>query len=105
MPTDADKVVEISVVRSGGFGGLMRRFELRAADLDEAAQRELAALATPVIAAKPDRQANAPGQPDRFQYDVDIATSRGRTALQTSETLMSPAVRALVDWVMSRSKG
>lgn len=67
-----DRIASVTIVRSGGVGGITRRRSVEAAALSETQKKALAALA-----------ASPPGRPargaDRFSFEVTIAFEGGKT--------------------------
>ena len=96
-------VHRVRVVQSGGFAGLTRRYEVEAAKLDSAQSRRLDELvaALPHPAAEGGQQK---GQPDRFQYDLEVETKSGAHQWRVPEAAASPAHKALIDWIKATAK-
>ncbi|WP_144186265.1 protealysin inhibitor emfourin [Elioraea rosea] len=68
----AERIASVTIIRSGGVGGITRRRSVEAAALSEAQKKALAALA-----------ASPPGRPargaDRFSFDVTLTYEGGKT--------------------------
>jgi hypothetical protein len=95
-------VHRVRVTQSGGFAGLTRRYEVEAGKLDPAQSRRLDELvaALPHPAAGPQQK----GQPDRFQYDLEVETKAGARQWRVPEAAASSAHKALIDWIKATAK-
>jgi hypothetical protein len=96
-------VHRVRVTQSGGFAGLTRHYEVEAAKLDPAQSRRLDEL----VAALPRPAgggAQQKGQPDRFQYDLEVETKGGARQWRVPEAAASPEHKALIDWIKATAK-
>ena len=97
-------MVRVSVVRGGGFGGLLRTSTADTERLSSSDRQKLAALVEQAglfdAPAVPDPE--EPG-PDRFTYAVTVE-DQGKTRRATySELSLPEEVRNLISWVSSVS--
>lgn len=106
---EADAQLQITVTRSGGFGGIMRTWTARVEGADADAWRPLVRKGVPVetTAVGVDRdgtagrqQTAAPaGRPDRFIWTVLVRDGDDKRRLRCSETDLTPAARDLIERV------
>jgi hypothetical protein len=91
-------VRRVKVIQSGGFAGITRTYEVDAAKLDPVQRRRLddlvAALQRPAAGVAQDKR-----QPDRFQFDIEIANSSGSKHYRLAEAEVSAELSALIYWV------
>jgi hypothetical protein len=92
--------VRVSVVRGGGFGGLVRTTTADADRLAPDDREKLAALVRQagLLEASP---APDPGdlEPDRFTYTVTVEDEGNARQIGFSERSLPEAVRNLISWV------
>jgi len=94
--------VRVSVIRGGGFGGLVRTTAADTKRLSPADGDKLAALVRQAgLLDAPAAQARdqAPGEPDRFTYAVTVEDEGQRRAASFPERSLPDAVRNLISWV------
>jgi hypothetical protein len=92
--------VRISVVRGGGFGGLVRT---TTADTDQLSPRDREKLALLVrqaglLEASPAASAEEP-EPDRFTYAVTVQDQGHERKARFSERSLPGEVRNLISWI------
>jgi hypothetical protein len=101
-------VHRVRMIRSGGYAGLTRRYEVDAAGLDPAQCRRLDALVAALRrAASMGAQrggAQSGGQPDRFQFDIEVVTAEGARQWRIAEASASPEQKALIDWIKAMAR-
>ena len=81
--------MRVTVTRSGGFAGMVRRAEIDSADHP--------AVASLIDDVSLDEVPEPTGQPDRFVYDIEI----GDRSAQVGESDLHGPLRDLVDHVMT----
>jgi hypothetical protein len=92
--------VRVSVVRGGGFSGLIRTIT---ADTDRLSPRDRQELAVLVRQAGLSGAPAAPNpeepEPDRFTYTVTVEDEERRRKARFSERSLPEEVRSLISWV------
>lgn len=92
--------MRVSVVRGGGFGGLVRT---TTADTDRLSPRDRQELAALVRLAGLSDAPAAPNpeesEPDRFTYTVTVEDEKHRRKARFSERSLPEEVRNLISWV------
>jgi emfourin len=104
-PTYA-RIVRVSVVRGGGFGGLVRATAADTRRLSPGDRDKLVALvrqAGLLDAPAGSGSGRGPGEPepDRFTYSVTVEDEGLRREVRFSERSLTDAVRNLISWVGS----
>ena len=96
--------MKVRIERSGGVTGIGRVFELDAALLEPAKAIELAAH---VAAARTVTTSPPPARPagaDRFTFRITVEADGASFALTVSEEAASPAIAALIAWVLANAR-
>lgn len=92
--------MRVSLIRGGGFSGLVR---IITADTDSLAPEEARELVARVEEADlfdlPAKVGAGPDQPDRFSYVVTVEEGRRRHQVQLSEGSLPEELRSLIKWV------
>lgn len=99
--------MKVTLAKHGGLAAAMRRvpYTLDATNLPAAAARQLHELAEAALAAG-SGQPQAGGAPDAMSYSITIADDRSApVVLRCSDTDLSPAVAALIDWLDRQAAG
>jgi len=102
-PTYA-RIVRVSVVRGGGFGGLVRATAADTRRLSPGDRDRLVALVEQAgLLDAPAGSDSGPGEPepDRFTYAVTVEDEGLRREARFSERSLTDAVRNLISWVGS----
>jgi hypothetical protein len=95
-------LVRVSVVRGGGFGGLIRTTTADTERLSTGDQHKLEALVRQAGLSAA-RAKSAPGEPepDRFIYAVTVEIQGEKRTTEFSERSLPEEVRNLISWVSS----
>ena len=92
--------MRVSVVRGGGFGGLVRT---TTADTDRLSPRDSQELAVLVrqagLSGAPEAANPREPEPDRFTYTVTVEDKGNRREARFSERSLPEEVRNLISWV------
>jgi len=99
-------IVRVSVVRGGGFGGLVRTTAADTRRLSPGDRDKLVALVRQAgLLDAPAGSGSGPGpgepEPDRFTYAVTVEDEGQRREARFSERSLPDAVRNLISWVGS----
>ncbi|MDP9399253.1 MAG: hypothetical protein M3P96_16160 [Actinomycetota bacterium] len=92
--------IRVSLVRSGGFGGLSREGSLDTSALDAEAAREVADLVDRLDLPRLAETRRAPGRPDGFQYDLTVERGDQQWQLSLAESQVAPELRPLLQRVL-----
>jgi hypothetical protein len=78
----SEELIQVEVVRSGGFAGLSRTARVGSANLDEQRAATLRSLVSEAsLSGQTPQASRAPGGADRFQYEVTLV--RGGDGVQS----------------------
>jgi len=92
--------VRVSVIRGGGFGGLVRTTAADTEQLAPADRDKLAALVTQAgLLDAPAAPARREPEPDRFTYAVTVEDEGQRHEARFPERSLPEPVRNLISWV------
>ena len=100
----SSSALRVRVTRSGGFGGLVTTFEVSTANLKPEEQRQLEEATERLGLESMPRRPDGPGQPDRFQYDIEVRKARTLKAVTAHEPDLSVDLKALIELVQTLSK-
>jgi hypothetical protein len=86
--------------RTGGFAGLKLKATLEESSLPPRQSRRLRALLAESRFFELPLRIESPGsRPDRFQYRLTVENDNCIHTVQAAEEALSPALRALLDWL------
>ena len=92
--------MRVSVVRGGGFGGLVRTTTADTERLSAGDRRQLAALVRQAgLFDAPKAPSPEEPEPDRFTYAVTVEDDGRRRKIGYSERSLPEGVRNLISWV------
>lgn len=94
-----DQMLEVTVIQSGGFAGLIRTYKVSAATLDSKDRERLEQLVAGLARCRPEAAPAGQPQPDRFQFDVEVCTAKGKASYRFAEDRTPAELKALIDWV------
>jgi hypothetical protein len=93
-------IVRVSVVRGGGFGGLIRTTTADAKRLSPGDRQELAVLVRQAgLSGAPATPDSAEPEPDRFSYLVTVQDEGQERKIGFSERSLPEGVRNLISWI------
>jgi hypothetical protein len=96
--------MKISILRSGGFTGIPRRFEVSSADLTPEEQQELSGLIRSADFWNQQNQVDSTQPGDRFRYTVTIDEAGASKSVVLDEAGMTAHLMALVQRVTALAR-